>query len=409
MCHLGGMDVVIIGGGEAGARVAHELHTAGWEGTVTLVGEEYRPVYERPPLSKNVLLDEIPEAVEPYRGGRLDVPGLTLRPGERAEAIDVGARSVRLAGGEDLRFDRLVLATGARARTVPGLPGNVPVLRTWDEALALRSALTGGGHLLVIGAGMIGMEVAASARTRGLQVSVVEVADRAMGRAVPAPVAAEMVARHEAEGVSLRLSTTVASLTRESGQWRARLEDGEELLVDHVLACVGTAPDTDLARTAGIEVDDGVVVDQQMRTSAPGVWAVGDCVSGPVAVLGRRQRLESWRMAHDQAVTAAASIRGEEPEHAAVPWFWSDQYDLSLQVSGMAVAARTWLERPEPDGSTLHLGLDDAGRVVCAAGVGRAAIAKDVRAAERIISSGAVLDPAELVDPTVRLKALARR
>ena len=403
------MDVVIIGGGEAGARVAHELHTAGWEGTITLVGEEDQPVYERPPLSKNVLLDEVPEAVEPYRGGRLDVPGLTLRPGERAEAIDVDARSVRLAGGEEMHYDRLVLATGARARSVPGLPEDLPTLRTWDEALRLRSALASGGHLLIIGAGMIGMEVAASARTRGLDVTVVEVADRAMSRAVPAPVAAELVARHEGEGVSLRLSSAVTELTKEAGRWHAHLTGGEELVADHVLTCVGTAPDTNLAQAAGIEVDDGIVVDAQMRTGALGVWAVGDCVSGPVAVLGRRHRLESWRMAHDQAVTAAASIRGEEPEHVAVPWFWSDQYDLSLQVSGMAVAATAWLERPEPDGSTLHLGLDDAGRVVCAAGVGRAAIAKDVRAAERIISSGAVLGPAELADPAVRLKVLARR
>ncbi len=402
------MDVVIIGGGEAGARVAHELHTGGWEGTITLVGAEDRPVYERPPLSKNVLLDEVPEAVEPYRGGRLDVPGLTLRPGEHVDAVDVTGHEVRLAGGEVLPYDRLVIATGARARRVPDLPETAPTLRTWEEALRLRADLEAGGHLLVIGAGLIGMEVAASARTRGLEVTVVELGERAMSRAVPEPVAEELVSRHRREGVSLRTSTTVASLEEDEGRWRARLSDGEELLVDHVLVSVGTVPDTALAEAAGLEVADGIVVDAQMRTSAPEVWAVGDCVNGPVALLGRHQRLESWRMAHDQAVTAAASIRGEEVTHEAVPWFWSDQYDLSLQVSGMAAAASTWLRRPEPDGTAVHLGLDETGRVVCAAGVGTAAVAKDVRMAERLIASGKVVDPDDLVDPATRLKTLAR-
>ena len=402
------MHVVIIGAGEAGARVAHELHSGGWEGTITLVGEEDRPVYERPPLSKAVLLDEDPTPVEPYRDGRLEWPGLTLRTGTSVTAIDRDARSLRLDDGGELDYDRLVIATGSRSRRLPDLPDGVLSLRTWDEALRLRSVLTPGASLLVIGAGLIGLEVAASARTRGLDVTVVEVADRALERAVPEPVAADLVERHLAEGVSLRLGTSVQTLEQSEGGWLARLSDGTEVAADAVLAAVGSVPETALAEAAGLDVEDGVVVDERMRTSDPHVWAVGDCCAGPVDVLGRRSRLESWRMAHDQAVTAAAAIRGEEVRHAAVPWFWSDQYDLSLQVAGSAAAASTWVRREHPDGTSVHFGLDGDGRLVCAAGAGAAKVAKDVRMSERLITRGSPVDPTQLADAEVTLRSLLR-
>lgn len=398
--------VVVVGAGECGARVAHDLATSDLDARVVLVGREARPPYERPPLSKSVLVDDDPRPVEPYRDGRLDVEGLEVVAGRTATSLDLEGRTVELDDGTRLGFDRLVLATGSQPRRLLGLPAAALTLRTFEDALVLRDALRPGTHLLVVGAGLVGLEVAASARTRGTRVTVVEAAERALGRAVPEPVARVLVERHEAEGVDLRLGTTVASAVAGDGGWQVELSDGSVVTPDVVLQAVGSVPETGLARAAGIEVDDGVVVDAAMRTSAPGVWAAGDCCAGPVAVLGRRQRLESWRMAHDQAAVAAASVRGEDASITAVPWFWSDQYDLSLQVSGMAAAARRWVERPRPDGTVVHLGLDDDGALVCAAGAGRAAVAKDVRMAERLVAAGARPDPDALADPDVPLRSL---
>ncbi|GAB3117461.1 FAD-dependent oxidoreductase [Janibacter alkaliphilus] len=436
-----GPRVVVVGGGECGARVAHELATGGWPGSIVLLGEEDRPTYERPPLSKAMLVDPDPQPVEPYRDGRLDLPGLTVRPGVQVTAVDTAAGTVTLADGETVGYDRLVLATGARPRRLADLPTEVPVLRTLDDATALREALEAargtGGRLLVIGAGLIGLEVAASARTLGVEVTVVEAAERALSRAVPEPVAETVLARHRAEGVDLRLATTVSSLERSGGRWRAALSAGTEVAADVVVQAVGALPETTLAEQAGLEVDDGIVVDAQLRTSAPGVWAAGDCCRATVPVAGRAVRLESWRMAHDQAVAVAASLLagllaagastgtdasagtggspgadgtaggGAEPAGLqAVPWFWSDQYDLTLQVSGLADLAERWVTRPRPDGTEVLLGLASDGRLVCAAGVGRAQVAKDVRMAERLIAAGAHPDPDALADPALPLRSL---
>lgn len=402
--------VVVIGAGECGARVAHELLTSGWPGQVTLVGEEERAPYERPPLSKSVLVAEVPVPVEPYRDGRLDAPRLALRTGSVALALDTSARTVTLDDGSVLAYDDLVLATGARPRRLPGLPQDTLTLRTYEDAIALRAALGGAQHLLVVGAGLIGLEVAASARTKGIEVTVVEAGPRALGRAVPAAVADLVVERHRAEGVDLRVETSVESCEPSpEGRWLARLSDGTWLVTDVVLQAVGATPETALAESAGLEVVDGIVVDEQQRASAPAVWAAGDCCAAPVPLLGTHQRLESWRMAHDQAVLVAAGIRGERGRSLPVPWFWSDQYDLTLQVAGLTAAAQQWLRRPSSDRQVVHLGLDTAGHLVCAAGVGSAAVAKEIRVAEKLLAKGVVLDPAELTDATVSLRSLLRR
>ncbi len=402
------LHVVVVGGGECGARVVHELAEGGWPGTITLVGAEDRPPYERPPLSKATLVDAEPHPVEPYREGGLARPGVTVLTGRHAVALDIGARQVALDDGASLPYDRLVLATGASPRRLPDTPQDVLTLRTWDDALALRAALEGAGHLLVVGGGLIGLEVAASARTKGVEVTVVEASPHAPGRAVPEPVAQVLADRHRAEGVDLRLATTLIALDRSTaGGWTAQLSDGTTVTADVVLQAVGSTPETALAAAAGIAVDDGIVVDTEMRTSAPDVWAAGDCCRGPLAMVGgATRRVESWRMAHDQAVTAAASILGHAPSHAAVPWFWSDQYDLSVQVYGIADAATTWVSRPLADGTCVHLGLDDDGRLVCAAGAGRAAVAKEARQAERLIGAGARPDPVGLADPALPLRSL---
>lgn len=396
--------VVIIGAGEAGARVAHELTQRGWTGGITLVGAEDHPVYERPPLSKAMLLDPDPKAVEPYRERSLAEHGVTVLQGRSARSLDTDARQVALDDGRALTYSHLVLATGARSRRLPDLPGEVLSLRTLEESLQLRAALGAADRLLVVGAGLIGLEVAAAARAKGVDITVVESGERALARSVPTGVAEQVAERHRREGVDLRLSTTLTSIGRRGEAWQVALSDGSEVTVDLVVQAVGSVPETSLAETAGMLVDDGIIVDGRMRTSADGVWAVGDCTSGPIALTGERRRVESWRMAHDQAVVAAADIAGEPVAHDAIPWLWSDQYDLTIQVSGLLDAATQWLVRPEPDGTEVHLALDPDGRLVCAAGVGRAAIAKDVRKAERIMRAGTPVDPAVLVDPTIPLR-----
>ena len=419
--------LLVVGAGECGARVATEAYQRGWSGPITLVGAEEGAPYERPPLSKAVLVDPDPEPVEPWRDGRLDLPGLMVRLGERVSALDVGARTATLDGGEVLAWDRLVLATGARSRTLPGLPEGVLTLRSWHDAQAVREVLEKGGHLLVIGAGLIGLEVAASARTRGLEVTVVEAGARVLGRAVPAVTAQRVAERHAEEGVRIVTDVTCSGFTRvdspslgverrdpstadPSGGWQVTLSTGERLEADAVLVAVGGAPDVELAEAAGLDLaGGGIRVDAQMRTSAPGVWAAGDCCTGPVALAGDHVRLESWRMAHDQAVTAARSLVGEDVTHDAVPWFWSDQYDVTLQVSGLASLATQWVERPVGD-THVELGLDEDGRLVCAAGVGvGASVAREVRLAEKLMVAGAHPDPEALADPAVRLRDLLPR
>lgn len=398
--------IVVVGAGECGTHAAMALRDKGFDGQITLIGREAVHAYERPPLSKQALADDEMSLVHPYTPEQLAQAGIDLRLGVEVTGLDLDAGTVATSEGE-VPWDRLLLALGSDPRRLD-LEG-VTYLRTHEDAAALRGLLRPDGRLLVIGAGFIGLEIAAGARERGMAVTVVEAGPRALGRIVPQEVAEQVVALHEEHGVDLRTSTTVTALQREGGRLRAVLSDGSELVADAVVAGVGAAPTTALAEAAGLLVDDGIVVDGALRTSHPRVFAAGDCVSFPDARSGGQVRVESWRNAHDQAQTVAASMVGESSAHAAVPWFWSDQYDQMLSVAGLPGTGERVVIRHREDGVLLHLGLDAQDRLVHAAAVGPGpSVAKDIRVSEKLIAAAVPLDPAQLTDPGVPLRSILK-
>ena len=388
--------MVIVGAGECGTRAAFALREEGYTGPVTLVGEEPALPYERPPLSKTWSLKPICDAA------RLEANDITLVGGVAATALDAAGHRVRLSDGRWLDYRTLLLATGARARRLPF--AGARLLRTHADAVDIRSRLAPGTRLGVVGGGFIGLELAAAAAALGCVVTVVEMAPRLMGRAVPARIADVVAARHAAAGVEIRCGVGVTGVSATG----IALADGSRVAADVVVAGVGAVPETSLATAAGLAVGDGVLVDERFATSAPDVYAAGDCCSYPHPRYGR-VRLESWRAAQEHGAAAARAVLGDTGPYAGVPWFWSDQHDLSLQVAGLATAASREVVRERPDGVELWFGLDDSDLLVAAAGVGPGnAVAKDVRLAEMLIARRAAPPAAALADPTVSLKALLR-
>ncbi|MPY81101.1 MAG: ferredoxin reductase [Actinophytocola sp.] len=397
--------MVVVGAGECGARAVFELRDAGWTGPITLVGAEDVHPYERPPLSKAVLTGDA--APVPVRDAdALREADVEFVAGVAASDIDRDRNELVLADGRRIPYERLLLATGASARRLPLF--GVSYLRSQADALALRDRLRPGARVGVIGGGFIGLELAASATARGCAVTVVEAEPRLLSRAVPAEVAAVVADRHEQAGVDVRCGTGVAAV-RDRGV--LELTTGETLDCDVVVAGVGAVPETALAKNAGLAIDNvenGVRVDDRLRTSDPDIFAAGDCCSFPHPLYGRI-RLEAWRNAHDHAVTAARNLLDADEPHTAVPWFWSDQYDLNLQIAGLPDAATSEVVRQRSDGVETRFGLGADGTLLSAAAVGTGnAVAKDVRLAEMLIAARAMPDPASLADPDTALKALLR-
>ncbi len=356
-----------------------------------------------------------PGGIRPARGG-LGRPGHPGRgravPAVRAATAvqDTGAHVLELADGRRLEYRSLLLATGARARRLPFGGARVHVLRSYADSVALRERLLPGRRVAVIGGGLIGLELAASAAALGCAVTVIELEPRLMGRAVPARIAAVMAQRHVAAGVDIRCGTGVTGLAQSPSGVRITLTEGGMIEADVVIAGVGAVPETSLAAEAGIEADDGIVVDAHFATSAPDVFAAGDCCRYPHPLCGGRPlRLESWRAAQEHGTAAARAVLGGPETYAGVPWFWSDQYDLTLQVAGLASTAAAEVLRVRPDGAEIWFGLDAGGRLMAAAGVGPGnAVARDIRVAEMLIARRAVADPAVLADSAVALKPLLR-
>ncbi len=396
--------MVIVGAGECGTRAAFALRENGWEGRVTLIGAEPDAPYERPPLSKTWTLKPICD------DALLRSSDITFLAGTEVADLDPAAHELTLGDGSTLGYHRLLLATGARARPLPLRGAPVHMVRTHAEAQALRAELSAGVRVGVIGGGFIGLELAAAASTLGATVTVIELAPRLMGRAVPARIAATLAARHAAAGIDVRCGTAVTEIVETPDGVVVGRADGTGIEVDIVVAGVGAVPETALAQRAGLDTDDGVLVDAWLRTSASDVFAAGDCCRFPHPLYPeRRLRLESWRAAQDHGNHAARSMLGDAVAYARVPWFWSDQHDLSLQVAGLTTAATHDALRTRPDGVEIWFGLADDGRLVAAAAVGPGnAVAKDVRLAEMLIAARAAPDPAVLSDPSVTLKSLLR-
>ena len=406
--------MVIVGGGQAGGRLA-QLLAPDTAVAVTLVCEEPHPPYERPPLSKGVLL-----GTRGFESCLIWGPGdpawkrIDLRLGVAAEAIDRAAKRVRLADGSELAYDHLVLATGSRLRTltVPGSGlANVHLLRSYDQALALAENFASGKRLVVVGGGFIGLEIAASARLRALKTTVVEASDRLLARVVPEPIARLLAQRHEAEGVTLRMAAMVERfISNGRGAVKAvELSTGETLPCDVAVVGVGVAANIELAAAAGLEVDVGIRVDSGLRTSDPAISAIGDVATFLHPLYDRHVRVEAWQNAEDHARVVAAGLRGEPAVADSVPYFWSDQYDLSLQIVGLPHLGSSVVERCRDDGAAIHFQLDPAGRIVGATGLGTAgSIGRDIRLTQVLIAQRAHPARAVLQDPEGRLKALLK-
>lgn len=404
--------IVIVGAGETGGRAALTLREAGYDGQITLIGEEPHLPYERPPLSKAVMVSvEEPAPTCILDEARCGERRLVHLAKSRVMAIDRSAHQVLLEDGRTVPYERLLLATGARARrlTVPGAE-HALALRSFADALALRQQLKPGARICVIGGGFIGLEVTASAIQRDCRVTLVEALPRLLARGVPVEIAERVRARHEREGVTIHLGMGVERIERNGSAIRVVFANTDPIDCDAVVAGVGAIPETTIAEEAGLAIDNGIAVDGTFKTSYPHIFAAGDCCSFPIPHYGgRRIRLESWRNAQDQGPAVARAMLGSSEPYTALPWFWSDQYDETLQIVGLPDEGRTSVARHVGDAS-FFFHLADDGRLAAASAIGpNAAIARDIRLAEMLIAARAAPDPVDLASPDVKLKALLTR
>lgn len=328
--------VVVVGASLGGLRTAQSLRSAGFTGKLTLVGEERHRPYDRPPLSKYVLSGEWePAQAQLADQAELDRLDVELRLGQRATDLDVPSHSLGLHGGERIRYDALVVATGSRPRTIPGAPDlpGIHVLRTLDDGLDLRAALDRAARLVVVGAGFIGAEVAATARKRGLDVTVLEALPVPLSRGL-GPVLGPVVAGiHADHGVDLRTGVGVAGFEGDGRLERVVLADGTTIDADVVLVGIGVVPNTEWLEDSGLQLRDGVVCDEFCQ-AGPGVWAVGDVARWHNRLFDEEMRIEHWTNAVEQAMAVANNIAGDPAPYAPVPYVWSDQYDSKIQIVG---------------------------------------------------------------------------
>jgi 3-phenylpropionate/trans-cinnamate dioxygenase ferredoxin reductase subunit len=401
-------EILVIGGGPAGTFAAIAAKKQAPAARVTLLTCEHCEPYEKPPLSKAVLIGRVSPADAPIAGpGGLAGHGVELDMLAHCTGLDRRERAVVLEGGRRLSYDALVLATGSTPRELRQLPIGTPrvhYLRSEADARALKTALAECRTLLVVGGGLIGLEVAASAATLGIHVIVLEVAPRILARVCDEETAATVHAAQTRHGVDIRVGATLAAATLEiDGRIVARTGDGECIVADLVVVGTGSKPDDALAASAGLATNDGIVVDEHCRTSDPAIFAAGDCVRfpgphGPV-------RLENWIHAQDQGVVAGRNAAGANDAYVAVPSFWSEQYDLYIQGVGWPIAGSTRVRRQLADSRTLVFDVCD-GRLVYAMGINAQ---RDLAVARRLIERKVPIDPSALADPAQSLNAMLKR
>jgi 3-phenylpropionate/trans-cinnamate dioxygenase ferredoxin reductase subunit len=400
--------IVIVGAGQAAVQAVDTLRRRGFAGKLTLIGAEPWPPYQRPPLSKK------------YLAGALQRERLLIRPasfftdhavtahfGRRVTDIATRERHVRLDDGVVVPFDALLLATGSHPRRLPA-PGadleGVHYLRTLADADRIRAGLASGGRLLIVGGGYIGLEVAATARELGLEVTVLEMAERVMNRVTCAEVSAFYEAEHARHGVRIRCNERVRALHGDARTGRVRsvlTEAGAEYPADVVLIGVGVAPADELARAAGLDCENGVVTEAHCRTSHEGIYAAGDCASHLNRQYGRHLRLESVDNAFEQGTTVALNLMGNETLHDKLPWFWSDQFDLKLVIVGLAQGYDTVVLRGAPAARSFSACYLRGGELIAIDTVNQP---KDQMAARKLIGAHARPHPDRLADPAIALR-----
>jgi 3-phenylpropionate/trans-cinnamate dioxygenase ferredoxin reductase subunit len=401
---------VIIGGGLGGAKAAEALREKDFDGQIIVCAEEDHLPYERPPLSKEFLagkksLDDFTVHDSAwYRENEID-----LRLNARVLSVDRAAHTVELPDNTRVEYDKLLLATGSRSRRLP-IPGSdaagVHYLRTFEDASALNSALAEGSSLAVVGAGWIGLEVAASARQRGVNVTVVETAKLPLMGAVGEEVGAVFAALHRDHGVDLRLDSEVKEITTADGKATGlRLGDGSSVAADAVLVAVGAQPNIELADQAGLSTGDGgVLVDAALRTSDHDIYAVGDIAAAEHPLFGSRIRTEHWANALKQPAVAAAGMLGEKAEYTELPYFFTDQYDLGMEYAGYAPTYNRVVFRGDVDGREfVAFWLDADNRVLAGMNVNIWDVLDDVKS---LIRSKSAVDPEKLADPQAPLGGL---
>ena len=397
--------IVVLGGGQAGAQAVETLRREGYLGDLVMVSEEPHLPYQRPPLSKKYLSGELTEErLWFHHQSFYDEHKISLRLGLRAEKIDALARAVILSSGERLQYDRLLLCTGSLPRRI-NLPGSessgIRYLRGLEDIPAIRSAMISGARVLIIGGGYIGLETAATARKLDCQVTVVEMANRVMNRVVAPSVSAYFESEHRMHGVNIVCNMQIQRLEGDGGIERVLCADGSCLNVDLIVVGIGAIPNTQLAVEAGLDCDNGIVVDQFCRTSDPAIFAAGDCTNHPSLRFDTRVRLESVDNAFEQAKAAAKNMLGRPVMHDRVPWFWSDQFDNKLLVVGLSQGYDQQVLRGDPATRCFSVCYLHGGELLAVEAVNNP---KDYIAAGKLIRGRARLRLDRLADPSVALK-----
>lgn len=401
--------IVIVGGGHAAAALCAALAEAGQGARVHLVSAEHELPYQRPPLSKS-FLKMADEAIAPHKAAAWYAEqGVQTHLGDPVVSIEREARRVLLRSGAALDYKHLVLATGTRARTLDALPpgsNNVHVLRDAEHARSLRTRLTEmierGQRLTVMGGGFIGLEIAASVRQLGLDVTVLEVAPRLLGRSVSASLGEHVLAHHRSMGTEVQIGVHIDGFELQEGRLLSMQVNGNRVSVEELVLGIGAVPETRLATDCGLTVDNGIVVDACMRTSDLAILAIGDCAEFPTPD-GVRIRLESVQNANDQARTATATLLGREEPYKSLPWFWSEQGPMRLQIAGLLPTSPETIRRAGANASSFTLFHVVSGRLQCAESVNAPL---DHMMSRKLIETGVGVNAATLADPSIPLKSL---
>ena len=400
---------LVIGASQAGGWVAKTLRTEGFEGSVILIGEEPYLPYERPPLSKNALAGETTlESTYFWASETYDVLNIDVRLKTRATKIDRKRKQVTLDNGDTLNFDRLAITTGARVRILPIEGSNLEgifYLRTMADTKAIRTTLKERTKVLIVGGGWIGLECASTLKKLNCEVTIIEAADRLCGRAVTPQISNWMLDFHTSHGIEVKLNTTLNSFIGGPCLTQANLSNGRAIDIDMAIIGIGVIPNVELAEDAGLEVDNGIVVDTKTQTSDPNIFAAGDVTNHPNEILGRNIRLESWENAQNQGIVAGKALLDLAEPYTEIPWFWSDQFDANIQMIGLPEKWDSTVTRGEPTSDEFITFYLKDNQIIGAISINAP---RDLRFAKRLMQAKKHLSINDLKNTQIKLQSLLK-